>query len=179
MKTGALTGFQRFSPLCAGLSADGEHPRERITLADSRPHPLLPVRGAVSLLGCNEDRVLDLVESGELAWCWNLALIPESHSKELRILLASVLAFNDATECNLGFREAWGLMFPSCRENGYLTASTLSLAFNVSSSHIYALIKRGQLIAAPWSRGVKGSAKISVPSVVEFLHGRRYPVPDF
>jgi hypothetical protein len=140
---------------------------------------LLTVCGARSLLGCNEDRILDLVESGELSHAWELSLLgpKRCQRKELRILPESVAAFNNARRYDPPWREVLSALFPN--RGDVLTAPEVALVLNASSTHVLHLIGRGELKAAcsTWKRG-PGGARIVTSSLEEFLARRKYPIPE-
>jgi hypothetical protein len=161
----------------AGLPAASERQPWATPMAGTR-QPLLPVRGAVSLLGCNEDRILSLIECGDLSCVFNIAGKPsECRAKELRILPHSLARFNDATPCDLGWTELLELIIPL--SNPTLRATELALALNCSSTQVYNFIDRGELVATGhFSRGPRGSAEITTRSIVAFLGRRRYPIAE-
>jgi hypothetical protein len=137
---------------------------------------LLPIRGAMPFLKCNEDAGLALIENGRLRWAFNVAASQNQHSKELRILPQCVGDFLAGRECTLRFEDVAAAMIGGRAES--LRATDIARALNVSPSHVYSLIRKGELKACSrWHRGSRGSARVSVESFLGFLRRRAWPVP--
>lgn len=176
-----IRSFQRSAFGVGMMPADGEkRPGDLLfplAVTVGRCRPLLPVRGVVSLLGCDENRVLDLVEEGELLWAWNFALDRAGRTKELRILPQCVQDFNEATPCSVTWPEVLALVFAAGSEE--LTAADVSLGLNLSGTHVHNLIERGEIkTQCAARRGPNGSPPILISSVLHFLKRRRWPAPD-
>src|SRR5664279_3017050 len=75
--------------------------------------PLLPVRGVCSILDCDEDQVLRLLQEGKLAWSFDVSLRPKSgSSRELRVLQAAVVSYMQGRPCELQWADVFRLLLP-------------------------------------------------------------------
>ena len=144
------------------------------TMPRQRSKPLLPVRGVVSILDRNEDQVLALIEDGSLAWAWDVALNPRSsHSRELRVLPAAVAAYLRGDAGSFDWPDVFSLLVPNTPT---VLAREVSRVLNVSSTHVYALIRGRRLASCSAPKtGPLGSARIPTDSFAEFLKNRRFP----
>jgi hypothetical protein len=139
-----------------------------------RSKPLLPVRGVMSLIDVDEDQVLRMVEEGELDWAWDVSSDPKrAHSKELRILPACVAAHLRGESRSLEWADVLRLLVP---EGPVILSKNISRILNVSSTHLYNLARRKQIVpCSSWRSGPDGCARFPVKSLVQFLQTRRYP----
>jgi hypothetical protein len=145
------------------------------------PHgrPLLPIQGVVSLIDENKDRVIQLVEEGQLLWAWNLALdCEDGRKKMLRILPSAVEDFLAGRECLLEWADVEALLFPEGVEP--LRAVEAYSRLNIHESLLYSFINRGEVKAVSSWRpgGLLGSARLDRGSVVSWLKSRRWPFPE-
>jgi hypothetical protein len=136
-----------------------------------RTKPLLPVRGVCSLVDKNEDRVLELIENGSLAWAFDVSCVRKR--RELRILPAAVAAYLHGRACELKWPDVLGLMLPDATT---ILASEITRILNVSCDHVYHLIDRKHIVACPTRRrGPGGSARVPTENFTLFLQQRRFP----
>ena len=144
------------------------------TARRKKSKPLLPVRGAASILDKTAEQVLRMVEEGQLAWAWDVALDPErGHTKELRILPACVADYLKGRPCELASEEVLGLLLP---EGLTMLASQIMRVLNVSGDHAYHLLDRKKIVACSTRRrGPGGSARVPAKSFIHFLEERRFP----
>ena len=113
----------------------------------------------MSLIDENEDQVLRMVEEGKLAWAWDVTLDPKrARSKELRILPACVADYLRGQACQLEWDDVLRLLLPGGQP--VLLTTDIIRVLNVSSTHVYHLI-RGKLLVASGSRP---------PDIVRFFH---------
>ena len=139
--------------------------------------PLMPVRGAMSLLDLSEKSLLDAIEDGRVFWVFNVAMDPAvSWRKELRILPQSAADFQTGVASRLTFEDVINLLVPG---NDMLIAPDIQRALNVTESHVYRLFLQGRMKACTsWRRGPGGSARVARSQFVQFLKARRYPFPE-
>ena len=143
-------------------------------MARQRSKPLLPIRALTSILDKDEDRVLHLIEEGELAWSWDVILDPKrARSKDLRVLPKCVADYLNGRKCELKWPEVFGLLLPDAPT---ILASEITRILNVSCDHTYHLIDRNQIVACSTRRpGPGGSARVPAKSFIQFLQQRRFP----
>jgi hypothetical protein len=136
--------------------------------------PLLPLRGVCSLVNEDENRVLELIKSGAIAWAFDVALAQKrGRRKELRILPAAVADHLKGQPCRLKWPDVFALLLPDAPT---IRAHEASRLLNVSGDQVYRLIDGRQIIASPARRrGPTGSARIPVTSMVQFFQKRRFP----
>jgi hypothetical protein len=139
-----------------------------------RSKPLLPLRGVCSLVDKDENKVLELLESGEIGWTFDVSLAQKpGRRRHLRVLPAAVADYLKARACQLSWEDVLGLMLPDAPT---IFASEIARTLNVSSDHIYNLLARKQIIACPTRRrGPGGSARVPTKSFIQFLQQRRFP----
>ena len=144
------------------------------TPSRQRSKPLLPLRGVCSLVNEDEDRVLELIKSGEIAWAFDVALAQKrGRRKEFRILPAAVADYLKGQTCGLKWPDVFALLLPDAPT---IRAHEVSRLLNVSGDQVYRLIDGRQIIACPARRrGPTGSARIPVTSMVQFFQKRRFP----
>ncbi len=147
---------------------------------DNLIRPLLPIRGAVSLLGVDEDAVLQMVEEGRLLWAWDVAVCPQSaRSKELRLLPECIEDHCTGLHRRWQWPDVVQLVFRGQGGNGLISARWTSLLLNTCVSSVYSLIQSKELaIVSRPHRGPKGSAMIRVLSLEAFLRRRCWPHPQ-
>lgn len=139
-----------------------------------RGAPMWTIRGLVSALDRNEDKVIELIECGDLAWAFDLSLIPErARRRELRVLPACVEDFLARRACSLEWPEVARLILP--HDKPEICAREIQRSLNVSASHVTALIRRKLLKCVSMARpGPTGSALVTTSSFLEFIKARRY-----
>jgi len=143
-------------------------------MPQQRSKPLFPVRGVMSLVDRNEDEVLRLIKDGSLLWAFDVALdTKHGRSKDLRILPACVADFLRGKTCSLKWADVFSLLLP---EASTVTSIDIYRVLNCSSSHLYNLVRRKQIIpCTTWGRGPKGKARFAAVRFIEFLQSRRFP----
>ncbi|HBJ87118.1 MAG TPA: hypothetical protein DDZ88_25315 [Verrucomicrobiales bacterium] len=131
------------------------------------------------LRGYNEDAILDLIESGELLYAWNIGLGP---TRLVRIWPACLEYYqkNPASAWKFPQTEDQVLseMLRRVGDKPFIRSYALRLIFNCSATHITNLLHAGALRVLPnttWGRGPSGSALITITSVKQFLVERRLP----
>jgi hypothetical protein len=139
-----------------------------------RTKPLLPVRGVCSLVDKDEDKVLELIESGEIAWAFAVSLAQKpGRDRYLRVLPAAAADYLKGRACELQWADVLGLMLPDAPT---ILANEITRILNVSSGHTYRLIEQKQIIGNPTRRrGPGGSARVPMKSFEQFLRQRRFP----
>lgn len=134
--------------------------------------PLLPIRGVCSLLDADEDKVLHLIEDGQIGWAWDFALNFQHGKREIRVLPAAVADFMRGCPCALEWPGVLALVVP--HGGPEVTVNEISRALNVSVTLIYSLILKKLLPAcSPWRTGPGGSAHVRRQVFVDFLQSRR------
>lgn len=128
----------------------------------------------MSLLDKNEDQVLRMVQDGSLAWAFNVASFPQrGQSMELRILPACVADYLRGQTCSLEWTDVLGLLLP--HDDPLILAKDITRVLNVSSTHLYHLVRRKVLTpCSAWRRGPGGCARFRRNSFVQFLKDRRF-----
>ena len=137
-----------------------------------RSKPLLPLRGVCSLVDKDENQVLELLESGEIAWAFDVALAQRrGRKRELRVLPSAVADYLKGRTCEIDQPTVFGLLLP---DGPTIPANQIARILNVSVDHVYHLIDRKQIIASPTRRrGPGGSALVPTTSFIKFLAERR------
>src|ERR1700681_3453855 len=75
--------------------------------------PMMPVRGAMSVLNVVEEEIEKLIECGELLWVFDVSSKPKTaHSRELRILPDAVADYAQGKKCSLEWENVWRLLVP-------------------------------------------------------------------
>jgi len=158
-------------PVAGGRGSDAA-----ASSAGSR-HPMIPIRGAASLLSCDAGKVMQMVESGQLLYAWDLSLDPaRAKSKEIRVLFDCVSDVKMGVGREFTWQDVKNRLLPEDKE--HLAASEIIWILNVSHPHVYNLIKRGELQATrKWKRGRDNGARIRTDSFNRFLMRRCWPVP--
>jgi hypothetical protein len=138
-----------------------------------RGAPMFHVRAASSLCNLNEDEVLELIEGGELRWCFNIAIA--DRKKELRILPECVLAYL-VRKPQPSRAEAFLQMLP--HDNQWMASREVYHLLNCGQSHWARLARmRGvEVRKAPNEIG-RGFFRdlIKTETFVNFLLGAIYP----
>jgi hypothetical protein len=143
------------------------------TTRQQRSKPMLPVRACISLLDRNEDRVLSLLESGEIAWAFDVALDPKrGRNRELRILPAAVASYLRGQACSLEWADVLALLSPP--DKPVILGTEITRVLNVCSTHTYALARRKLIVpCSSWRRGRGGCGRFTAASFTKFLKARR------
>lgn len=138
-----------------------------------RSKPLLPVRGVVSIIDKNEDQVLALIEEGKLAWAWDVALdTKRGRRRALRILPAAVADYLRGQTCSLDLADVLRLLLP--HDEPVILSRDITHALNISSTHLYALARRKQMVpCSTWRTGPSGCARFPAKNFIGFLKARR------
>ena len=134
-------------------------------------NPLVGIETCRSVLGCSEDDVLKLIESGKLKHCYNLAATDSTRAL-FRVLSLSLIdhAFGISSQPNAAV-DAVRYVLPG--SNPEIPCSVVARAFNSSSTHVHHLVKDGCLVIARPRRYAKDSPGLARASVVDFLQSRR------
>jgi hypothetical protein len=142
------------------------------TAPRQRSKPLLPLRGVCSLVDKDENQVLELLESGEIAWAFDVALAQRrGRKREMRVLPAAVADYLKGRPCELDQPTVFSLLLP---DGPTIPANQIARTLNVSVDHVYHLIDRKQIIACPTRRkGPGGSGRVAMTSFIKFLQKRR------
>jgi hypothetical protein len=163
----------------AGLVVSQPHAAQEAASAGGiapaeRGLPMLTISGLVSVLDSTIDQIRDLIEIGELLWCFDLSLVPErAKKKELRVLSKCAEDFRAGRVCKLEWNDVARLVTP--HDGQILTGVELQRSLNVSSSHLIALIRRKFLnCISPPRRGPGGSPRVTTASFLAFLKARRF-----
>jgi hypothetical protein len=143
------------------------------TTRQQRSKPLLSPRAVCSLIDKPQRQVNQLVESGDIAWCWNVSLSPnQSRKRELRILPACVADYLRGNRSSLEWVDVWALLVP--RDEPVILGTDITRVLNVTSTHTYALARRKLIVpCSSWRRGRRGSGSFTAASFAKFLKSRR------
>jgi hypothetical protein len=138
-----------------------------------RSKPMLPVRGVCSLVDRNEDQVLSLIEDGSLPWAFDVALNPKrGRARELRVLPAAVADYLRGQTCSLEWADVLRLLQP--HDEPVILSSDIIRVLNISSTHLYNLARRKQMVpCSKWRTGPGGCARFPAKNFVGFLKARR------
>ena len=101
------------------------------------PRPLkqafAPLRGVMALVDKDENKVLELVETGALVWAWDVASVQkDGRKRELRVLPAALADYLKGVPCELEWPDVFSLLTP---DGPTITASEIARVLNVSSDH--------------------------------------------
>jgi hypothetical protein len=134
---------------------------------------MLCPRALCSLIDKPQRQVIQLIESGDLAWCWDVSLNPKrSRKRELRILPAAVAGYMSGRPCSLSFDEVLRLLLP--HEGPEILSTDIGRVLNITGEHCYALARRKMILpCSRWHRGRGGAARFTAESFVRFLKTRR------
>jgi hypothetical protein len=126
----------------------------------------------MALVDKNENRVWELIETGEIAWGFDVALAQKDGCKrELRVLPAAVADYLKGRRCELQWPDVFAVLLP---DGPTIPASEIARVINVSSDHVYHLVERKQIEACATRRpGPGGSALVPTTSFIKFLQKRR------
>jgi hypothetical protein len=129
----------------------------------------------MSLIDENEDKVLQLIEDGQLAWAFSMALDPKpGRNRELRILPAAVSAYLRGQTCELEWADVLRLLLP--HNEPVILSKDIYRVLNACSTHLYALARRKLIVpCSTWRRGPGGGGRFTTKSFIEFLKARRFP----
>lgn len=125
-----------------------------------------------SLIDKPQRQVIQLIESGDLTFCWDVSLNPKrSRKRELRILPATVAEYLQGRTCSLTFDDVLRLLLPPGPE---VLSKDIVRVLNITGEHCYALARRKVIVpCSRWRRGRGGCARFTAESVVLFLKTRR------
>jgi len=133
--------------------------------------PLVPVEVLMTLGDLHEDDALELVQSGQIAWAWDIRA-PSAERREIRIWRESLLGWlSDRTgagqpEC------AISALFPHSLAE--IKSTELQRMFCCSQYHVYTLIAGGCITAITAGRRAPGGyARVTRDSIENFLTYRR------
>jgi len=148
----------------------------RIARAGYTARPLLSVCAAVWMLDIDEDKVLALVETGDLLWGFNVGS-SKAMNRLVRILTHSLESYVAAragasVASDPGWETVADMIFP---QGETMTGPQLGRSLNCGRSHVINLIREGHFeLARPgWRRGPSGSPVIKTESARRWLLGRR------
>ena len=112
------------------------------TVPRQRSKPLLPLRGVCSLVDKDENSVLELIESGEIAWAFDVALAQRrGRKRELRMLPAAVADYLKGRPCELDQPTVFGLLVPDIQRSPP-TKSLASSMFPLTMFTIWLIASR-------------------------------------
>jgi hypothetical protein len=127
------------------------------------------VSGLRSVLGCHENYVVDLVETGRLLWAFDLG--STLRTREIRVLPQCVDDFQAERECDLEWEQVAKLVTP--HDKPLVTSLEIQRSCNVTSTHVSTLIGQKQLKQVRKGRtGPGNSAILTSASFLEFLRKR-------
>jgi hypothetical protein len=134
------------------------------------------VRAVTSILDKSQRQVVQLIEEGALAWCWDVSLNPNrARKRHLRILPASVAEYLRGRPGALDWPDVLRMLLP---ESGTVILSKdIVRLLNITGEHAYALARRKLLICCKSGRrGRGGCGRFRTDSLIQFLQARRYPL---
>ena len=144
--------------------------RPRVNLPAARH--LLPMEVCVLLLDKEPDQVLQIMESGQIDFAWNIAS-PGARRRDLRIWRESLLALvNRSASEPRSVEDVINSILPARDPR----TPELQRWFCASQSHVQRLVEAGELrpCAPPVAtRGPNAFTRIERASVAEFLRKRR------
>jgi hypothetical protein len=139
--------------------------------------PMWSMSGLRSLLGINEDKILNLIDQNRLPWAFDFGL---GNRLELRLMPQSAAAYQAGTACALSWEDVEKLFVPGLRDTrpgivAKVTGLFIQRACNISCTHLASLIECGQIQAARQGRSGKGnSTEITAASFFDFLKRKRF-----
>ena len=167
-------------------------PQLRFDLRLPGQRPLVPLEACMVLCDRDEDDLIALVQSGDLAFAWDIRGAKAERRAELRVWRESVLAYLAAAPgegtrptgqngCAPGEgtalpeEEVLERLLPHGRDT--LFSTELQRMFSASQTHVQGLIDGGLLEQAGERRQVRGvnaRVRVSRESVIQFLKDRRW-----
>jgi hypothetical protein len=148
------------------------------------PVPLVSVQVAQAALRRSGAEVVKLVEAGDLAWAWNIALDAKG-KREIRIFARSLAELQRGTRTLTGddsefpsvIREIFPYAFlPRPGVVATVRVSTIARQISCGSKLVFGLMDAGLLRVVPGSprhTGPNGSPEVQFSSVQNFMQARR------
>lgn len=149
------------------------HPELSFPLPARRP--LVKIHACVPILDLDPRQISALVDSGGLAWAFDLA-VPGAHRREIRIWRQSLATFNKSTgrdsTADLPEPEVLADILPSWHPHSSDLARRLQISRDLLADLIRARLLAVQ--AAPlMHQGPNAACRLDRPSVLAFLRSRR------
>ncbi len=143
------------------------------TATRQRSKPLLNCRAVCSLIDKPQRQVVQLTESGDLTFCWDVSLNPKrSRKRELRILPAAVADWMRGRPCSLTLEQVLQSLLP--HGDPEILSRDLVRVLNITGEHLFALARRKEIMpCSRWHRGRGGCARFTAESFVQFLKRRQ------
>ena len=141
-----------------------------LSIPDSRP--LVPIEAAMVLLDLHYESLIGAIESGDLAWAWDIKARDCARS-EVRIWRGSVMdALAGIKSAPVEESTVLDGLFGHSRPE--IKSTELQRLFSCSHNHVYQLIGEGSLTCtSPATRGVNGFARLSRDGIKQYLRTRR------
>ena len=137
--------------------------------------PLVPIEAAMVMLDRTEDEVLELLDTGELTWAWDIRS-PDADRREIRIWRESLMGYFDRGSRGLKPAEppsepqVLAAVIPTRPE---LRSTEIRRIFTCSSTHVLKLVRAGCLDGLnPPHVGPNGFVRVRRASVIRFLQQR-------
>lgn len=141
--------------------------------------PMVDVSTASSMLDCDEDEVLALVDSGAVV-ALNIAV--GTKQRELRIVTLSMSQLGDRDakaramhRCALSADDVIGILAPGAGNKAGFASRQIRRLVSCSRKHVLRLIEAGELQLVPGTqvaRGNCGETKVSRDSFIRFCRAR-------
>ena len=133
--------------------------------------PLVGIETCKSVLAVSEDRVLALVDSGDLRFAFNLAA-PGARARTVRVLSLSLIDLAKGSKSQPSdVQDAIKYIQPG--SSVHIPAAQLARSWNVSGTHVSKLLMARQLIKVSDGPHAKASPLVDRTSSVRFLTLRR------
>lgn len=135
--------------------------------------PLVPMEACMVLLDRNEDELLSLVETGDMAWAWDIRS-EEATRREIRVWRGSLLAHMRQEADEEDEEIVLSSLLPHSRET--IRSTELQRLFSASQTHIQNLINQGALREdgmRETQAGPNAFCRVSRQSIINFLKERR------
>ena len=142
-----------------------------ITISRGTLRPLLSIDAAKAILNRDEDAILSLIQSGDLAWAFDLRS-PGTRRSFIRIYKDSIfqllptLRFEKHSIATLD--DVLGEILPKPRRDG-IKSPHLARCFNCGSTHIHALLSSRAIRKRGAKSGRTCAVEVSRESVESFL----------
>lgn len=137
--------------------------------------PLIPMKAAVVFLDRSEDEILALIDSGELAWAWDISS-EAAERREVRIWRESLLVFlspgGPSSHSDLDETNVLNFLLPHSGDE--LRSTHLQRLFTASQGHIQHLIDQKLLHGLNDPKtGRNGYVRVTRASFLTFMRARR------
>lgn len=132
---------------------------------------MIPMELAMIVLDRDEDRVWALIESGDLAWAWDIRT-PRTRKREPRVWYLSLICQAEGIPQPLpDEKDVLLSLFP--HDEPELRSPEIQRMLSISQGHVTRLIRSRAIRGTKGKPGPHGVSIIKRASLMDFLHKRR------